>query len=45
MKNQYDSKKEKPFENTQKIHKNLKTYLDLENEFAPKLRGTTSLTT
>ena len=37
MKNQYDSKKEKSFENTHKLHKNSKTYLDAQNEFAPKL--------
>ena len=38
------TKKEKNFENTHKLHKNSKTYLDVQNEFAPKLRGTTSLT-
>ena len=31
-------KKEKSFENTQKFHKNSKTYLDVQNEFAPKLK-------
>ena len=37
MKNQYmTQKKEKSFENT--LHKNSKTYLDVQNEFAPKLK-------
>ena len=31
-------KKEKSFENTQKFHKNSKTYLDVQKEFAPKLK-------
>ena len=34
----YDLKKEKSFENTHKLHKNSKTYLDAQNEFAPKLK-------
>ena len=38
MKNQYHTKKEKSFENTNKLYKNLKTYLDAQNEFAPKLK-------
>ena len=38
MKNQYDSKKEKSFENAHKLHKNSKTCLDVQNEFAPKLK-------
>ena len=38
MKNQYMTKKEKSFENTHKLHKNSKTYLDVQNEFAPKLK-------
>ena len=37
MKNQYMTKKEKSFENTHKLHKNSKTQLDVQNEFAPKL--------
>ena len=44
MKNQYmTQKKEQSLENTHKLHKNSKTYLDAQNEIAPKLRGTTSL--
>ena len=38
MQNQYDSKKEKSFENTHKLYKNSKIYLDVQNEFAPKLK-------
>ena len=38
MKNQYDSKEEKSFKNTHKLHKNSKTYLDAQNKFAPKLK-------
>ena len=38
MKNQYMTKKEKSFENTHKLYKNSKTYLDAQNEFAPKLK-------
>ena len=34
----YDSKKEKSFENTHKLHKNSNTYLDVQNVFAPKLK-------
>ena len=34
----YDTKKEKSFENTHKLHKNSKTYLDAQNEFLPKLK-------
>ena len=34
----YDSKKEKSFENTHKLHKHPKSYLDFQNEFAPKLK-------
>ena len=33
----YDSKKEKSLQNTDKLHKNSKTYLDAQNEFTPKL--------
>ena len=36
MKNQYDLKKEESFENTHKLYKNSKPYLDVQNEFAPK---------
>ena len=38
LKNQYMTKKEKSFENTHKLHKNSKSYLDVQNEFAPKLK-------
>ena len=38
VKSIYESKKEKSFENTHKLHKNSKTYLDVQNEFAPKLK-------
>ena len=38
MKNQYMTKKEKYFENVHKLHKNSETYLDVQNEFAPKLK-------
>ena len=38
MKNQYMTKKEKSFANTHKLHKNSKTYLDVQNKFAPKLK-------
>ena len=31
------TEKKKSFENTHKFHKNSKTYLDVQNEFAPKL--------
>ena len=34
----YDSKKEKSLANTHKLRKNSKTYLDVQNEFAPKLK-------
>ena len=34
----YDSKKEKSFENTHKLHRNSKIYLDVQNEYAPKLK-------
>ena len=30
--------KKKSFENIDKLHKNSKTYLDVQNEFAPKLK-------
>ena len=43
MKNQYMTKKEKYFKNTHKFHKNSKTYLDIQNEFTPKLSLTCSL--
>ena len=39
MKNQYGSKKEKSFENTHKLYKNSKTFLDAQNEFTPKGGG------
>ena len=32
-------KKEKSFKNTHKLHKNSKTYCDVQNEFAPKLKS------
>ena len=38
MKYLYMTKKEKSFKNTHKFHKNSKTYLDVQNEFAPKLK-------
>ena len=34
----YHSNKVKSFENTHKLHKNSKFYLDVQNEFAPKLK-------
>ena len=36
MKNKYMTKKS--FKNSYKLHKNSKTYLDAQNEFAPKLK-------
>ena len=38
MTNQCDSEKGKSIKNTHKRHKNSKTYLDAQNEFAPKLQ-------
>ena len=38
MHNQYLSQKKQSFENTHKLHKNSKTYLKVQNEFAPKLK-------
>ena len=38
MKNQYMIQKKNNLSNTHKLHKNSKTYLDVQNEFAPKLK-------
>ena len=38
MKNEYDWKKGKSPKNTYKLHKNSKSYLDVQNKFAPRLK-------